>query len=62
MLVVDYVTLHGLLCAMLVSRELSEVTLLAMIHHHVCKVETREAHPGWKVQLHTKLDGSTNAF
>ena len=47
---------------MLVSLELGEVTLLATMHHHICKVQAREAYLRWKVQFDAEVDSSTDAF
>ena len=47
---------------MLVSLELGEVTLLATVHHHICKVQAREAYLRWKVQFDAEVDSSTDAF
>ena len=47
---------------MLVSLELGEVTLLATVHHHICKVQAREAYLRWKVQSDAEVDSSTDAF
>lgn len=47
---------------MLVSLEVGEVTVLALVHHHISKVKAREAYLRRKVQFDAKMDGSTDAF